>query len=581
MVELGVFRGRLRIPQSRQQNPQWLPVSWAVVASVLVAHPALGQPYRIVAPAPGSAAGALIRIEGSATARTVVQTRPATTPAVETQNLKIEDAVTRALERNLDIAVERLNPQTFDLSLAGLRAAYRPTVGSTIGRNDTVQLPTSQLIGGTRVENNINTYNTTLTQEVPWFGGNLSVGWNNRRQESTSLFNTFNPQFNSTFTAAFTQPLLRDFRTDTTRTQIRVTQINRDISEIQLRATITNTLAGVRNAYWDLVFATRAVEVAQRSLELAEKLVEDNKVRVEVGAMAPIDVVQAEAEAANRRLARTQVEATRQTAELSLKRLIVSGTEDPLWRGRINPVDVPSLERPPLDIDAAVSAAIAKRTDLAQSRRQLEANDISMHQLRNLTLPALDVLAGYGLQGIGGTQFVRSSGIGGTVLQTIPGGYGDALRALTDRSYPNWNLQLQLSYPIGQSAAEAQYARAKVSVQQTQAQIRQLELQVATEVTNTGLQVRSNLERVEAAGAARELAERRLEAEQSKFEVGLSTNFFVVQAQRDLLDAQNTELRALLDYRKSLVDFERVQETSLSRAGITIVNTGGGAATGR
>jgi outer membrane protein TolC len=400
------------------------------------------------------------------------------------------------------------------------------------------------------------------------------MSWNNRRLESTSSFNTFNPQYNSTFQAIFTQPLLRNFRTDSTRAQIRVTRINRDISDIQVQATITNTLASVRHAYWDLVFASESVSVARRSLDLATKLVEDNKVRVEVGAMAPIDVVQAEAEAANRRLALAQAEATRQTAELTLKRLIVSGTDDPLWTSPIDPIDRPSAGFEPIDIDTAVRAALDRRTDLRQSRRQRDANDISVEQLRNQTLPGLDFVATYGLQGIGGTQFIRTGGLGGQVLSTIPGGFGDALALLRDRSYPTWNLQLQLSYPLGGSPADAQYARARITVRQTEAQIRALELQVATEVTGIALQVRNNLTRLEAARAARELTEKQLEAEQSKFEVGLSTNFFVVQAQRDLADAQNTELRALLDYRKSVVDFERVQETALSRAGITVVGTG-------
>jgi outer membrane protein TolC len=193
----------------------------------------------------------------------------------------------------------------------------------------------------------------------------------------------------------------------------------------------------------------------------------------------------------------------------------------------------------------------------------------------------------YGLSGLGGPQFVRS-GLGGAISQTVPGGYSQALGNIRGFDAPNWSVALNLSYPIGTSAADAGLARAKLQVQQTQAQIRQLELNVATEVTNTALAVESNLKRVEAASAARELAQRRLEAEQSKFEVGMSTNYFVVQAQRDLRDAQNIELRTLLDYRKSLVDFERVQETSLARAGITIiggtsttntaarVNTGGG-----
>lgn len=489
--------------------------------------------------------------------------------------LSLEDAVKAALDKNLDIAVERLNPQTFDLSLAALRATYRPTVSTTIGQNSVTQLPTSQLIGGARVKNDIGTYNGGVLQNMPWGGGNLNVGWNNRRQESTSSFNTFNPQYNSTFSAVFTQPLLRGFSIDSTRSQLVVTRLNRDISDVQLRAVITNTLANVRSAYWDLVFAMQAVEVANKSLELAEKLIEDNKARVEVGTMAPIDVVQSEAEAASRRQTLTQAEATWRTAELALKRLIVGGTEDQLWPATLNPIDRPSFRPETVNVAAAVRKALDQRTDLVQSRKQLEANDVNLSLLRNQLLPAADLVTTYGLQGIGGTRTIRG-GLGSQeILQNVPGGYGDALTALSHRDYPNWNLQINISYPIGSNAAEANLARARVQKNQSLAQIRALELQVATEVTNTALQVQANLKRVEAATAARELSQKRLEAEQSKFEVGISTNFFVVQAQRDLADAQNVELRALLDYRKALVDFERVQETSLARAGITVISGSG------
>ena len=160
----------------------------------------------------------------------------------------------------------------------------------------------------------------------PWYGGNFALTFNNNKQDSSSSFVTFDPQFVSTLTASYTQPLLRGLFTDSTRQQIAVTQINREISDVTLRGTITTTLANVRNSYWDLVFARSAVDVAQRALQLADKLVEDNRARVEVGTLAPLDIVQAEAEAANRRQTLAVAEATLQTAELSLKRYIVGGT---------------------------------------------------------------------------------------------------------------------------------------------------------------------------------------------------------------------------------------------------------------
>jgi outer membrane protein TolC len=494
-------------------------------------------------------------------------------------DLKIDEAVARALERNLDIAVERLNPPTFDFSIAALEALYRPALNSTFGQRSNVQLPTSQLVGANILDTDTTTFDAGVNQNLKWGGSSVAVGFRNSKVDSSNVFATRNPSFQSNLTASIVQPILRGFKTDTTRTALRVTAINQEISQIQLDATINNTLANVRNAYWDLLYALRAVGVAQSSLELAEKLIVDNKARVEIGTMAPIDVVQSEAEAATRRQTLATAEATLLTAELALKRLIVSGTNDPLWAARINPVDRPTFSPEPIDLQGAITKAIAERTDIAQAKKTLETNDVTLRNLVNQTLPALDLAASYGLSGLGGTQFERG-GLGSSqITNTIPGGYADALRNITNLDAPTWNLQLNLSYPIGTSAADAGVARAKVQIQQTQAQLRALELQVATEVTTTALNVQSNLKRVDAGTAARELAQKRLEAENSKFEVGMSTNFQVVQAQRDLADAQIAELRALLDYQKSRVDFERVQRTALARAGISVITgaTAGGA----
>jgi len=513
-------------------------------------------------------------------ARADSQTRPtvpATTagPAFE---LTLDEATARALERNLDLAVERLNPLIQDANLERLHAAYRPTLTSQVGHLARVQPPTSQLNGGVIVQNDTSTYNAGVNQALKWGGGDVAVTFNNNKQVTSNLFANFNPTYNSNFSATLTQPLLRDFRIDGTRQQLKVTAINREISDIQLKGTLATTVANVRNAYWELVFSVQAVDVAVGSLDLADKLVQDNKARVEVGTMAPLDVVQSEAEAATRRQALAQAEATMRTAELSLKRLIVNGTDDPLWRATLTPIDRPEFRSEPLDVETAVRTALSSRTDLAQARKTLDSNDITIKFLRNQQLPALDVLANYGMAGLGGTQYVRS-GLGSTqVLETIPGGYGNAWSTLTGRDYPTWNFQVNFSYPLGGSAADAVYARSRVQRNQTAAQLKALELQVATDVTNAALQVESSLKSYEAATVARSLAETRLSAEQSRFEVGLSTNFFVVQAQRDLATAQNSELRALLNYRRSIVDFGRVQEAPATRGvnAITLVTAGAG-----
>jgi outer membrane protein len=511
---------------------------------------------------------------------------PAAATAQETgrpvRELRLSEVVQLALEKNLDISVERLNPQGVDLQIAAIRNGYKPVATSTVGQRDQVRLPNSLLNGGTQVNNTTTTYNFGLAQTVGRFGGSYALNWSNNRVETSDTFSNFNPTFTTGLVFAYTQPLLRGLFIDNQRQQLQITQINREISEESLRSTVTQTLANVRNAYWDLVFARNSVDVAQRALQLADKLVEDNRARVEVGTLAPLDIVQAEAEAANRRQALAVAEAALQTAELALKRFIVSGTEDPLWRQELTPIDLPSVEPAPTDIEGAVRKALERRTDLVTARRNLESTDVSMRYYRNQSLPALDLIGSYGAQGIGGTSYIRQgSGVTSVITGAVPGGYADALGLLRRLDYPNWNLQLNLTYNIGESQSDAQYARARLQKNQGQQRLRALELQVATEVTNAALSVQSNLKRVEAAVAARELAEKRLEAEQSKFEVGMSTNFFVVQAQRDLRDAQNSELRALADYRKSLVVFERVQEAPGSGGGgLNNLGTGTGATAG-
>ena len=483
-------------------------------------------------------------------------------------DLSLDEAIALALEHNLDIAVERLNPQLMDLQIAEVNAAYQPTLATSFTNTSRTNPSSSQLDGGQAVFQDTQIVNTSISQAVPWGGGNFQVSWNNNRNNSNNFFSSFNPSYRSTFQTSYTQPLLRGFSIDSTRQQLQVTAINRELSDVDLRATITNTLANVRSTYWDFVFATQSLQVQQQSLALAEQLIQDNQARVEIGTMAPIDIVQSQSEAAARRQALAQAEQTLQTAQLALKRLIVGSIEDDVWQAELNPEDRPTYDSRPIDIETALRTALDQRPDLVRSRRQLDIDDINVRALRNETLPSLDLVASYQLQGQGGTQLFRSQQVGGDVTTVIPGGFGDALGQLGGADFPVWSLQLQLSYPIGRSATDAAYARTRLEVQQTQARLRQVELQVATEVTSAAVQIESIVKRIEASSAARDLAEQQLEAEQTKFQVGMSTNYFVLQAQRDLTNAQNTELLALLDYSKALVEFDRVQGTTLSRAGI-------------
>jgi outer membrane protein len=544
----------------------------------------LSSPIRTVC----AAACAMLAVGGTAQAQAVTQAKvadllaqakaqvaivspaqnSALAPTAPRLELTMDEAVAKALQLNIDLSVERLNPQLMDLALAQAFGAYVPTVTATVGERSVTTKPGSQIGGSATASSTVNlkttTYSFGATQGLRWTGATATVNWTNSRQETTNNLTFLNPRFDSGVQASLTQPLWRNRAIDLNRQSLLTGEINRLLADISLRSVTINTVANTRNAYWDLVYTIQAVEAAKTSLALAQKLVEDNKIRVEIGTLAPLDIVSAQAEAATRQQTLVVAEANRRTAELVLKRLIVNGTSDPLWSTTLNPVDRPPTNvAEKIDLEAALRTALENRTDIVTARKNLEISDVSLKYLRNQAMPGVDLVANYQTAGAGGPITVQGV--------TTPGGYTDALSQLARFQLPTWTVQVQVSYPIGTSTQDATYARSKVQYVQSLARLKSLELTVATDLTNQALTVQSSFEQVQAAAASRELSRKRLEAEQSKFEVGMSTNYNVVLAQRDFTDAQNAELRAILNYRKALVDWQRKKETS---------STGGGGTSG-
>jgi len=480
--------------------------------------------------------------------------QPAAAPLSQVIDLTQDDAVAKALKMNIELSVERLNPQLQDLALKGAFAAYVPTVSATLGQRSSTTRPGSTIGGGAIVNNKTYTYNFTGNQPIRWTGATAQVQWTNGRQSTDNNLTTLNPRYDSGLNLSVTQPLWRNRSIDANRQSLITTEINRRVADINLRASTINTVANTRNAYWDLVYAIQAVESAKTSLELAGRLVEDNKIRVEIGTLAPLDIISAQAEQASRQQTLLSREQSRRTAELVLKRLMVSGTDDPIWNVTLNPVDRPATDvAQTIDLEAALRTALENRTDLVVARKNLEITDIGLKYQKNQTMPGMDLSANYSSAGAAGTTFAQ-----GVVINQS--GYWDAVRQIGDRLLPAWNVQVAVSYPIGTSSQDATLARSKVQYQQTLAQLRALELTVATDLTNQAMTVQSAFQQVQTAAASRALSKKRLEAEQSKFEVGMSYNYNVVLAQRDFTDAQNSELLAILNYRKALVDFQRKQE---------------------
>jgi outer membrane protein TolC len=497
-------------------------------------------------------------------------------PAGE-RRLSITDAVELALQQNADLEVVRLTPQLQDLGVAQARSAWAPSITS-LAQGINRDSPINNLFAGdlNKLQDNSAALNLGLTSALPWRGASYSVGWNNNRATTNNVFANFTPETRSNFTLNFTQPLMRNFGIDANRQQLQVSRKNREISDVQVREAVASTTRAVKNAYWDLVFAMNSLDVQRQSLDLAQRSLKENRARVEIGTMAPIDIVQAEAEVAQREEAVILAEAAIARSEDALRALIYPEHAAEQWNARIVPTDAAAFTPVSVDLQAAVQQALDSRTDIQQAEKTIEANDISIRFLKNQILPDLNASVDYGGTGLGGTQAIRGPGFPGPIIGSATKRYTDVLGDLLQNNFPTWTFAVQLSYPLGTSAQDVNLARAKLQNTQSQKQLNSSKIRVATEVRETARTVTTNAKRVDATRSSRALAEKRLEAEEKKFQAGMTTNFFVLQAQRDLNQARNNELQALIDYLKSVVNYETAQIAPLAGgAGVTVVSTPG------
>ncbi|MBT8395726.1 MAG: TolC family protein [Gemmatimonadetes bacterium] len=472
--------------------------------------------------------------------------------------LTLDEAIARALEMNLDIQAARLNPEIQNYSLFSARAAFAPTFSMTVGQNNSSQQSTSQLDGGIRTSTDRLTFNSSISKPVPWYGGRLSANFNNSRTETNNSFATLNPSFRSSFSLNYNQPLLSGFRVDNQRNALRTQEIQLEITDVQLQAQVENLTNQVRSAYWSLRSAIENIEIQRRALAQAQQLLAQNQIRVQLGTMSELQVVQAESQVANAEQSLLNAEVQWRNQELNFKRLLLGGADDPLLFQTLNPTSLPVMEEVTVDIQAAIERALVQRTDIRQQRQQKEISELNLEVTQDNVKPSLDLSASYSVSGVGGDQYQRDQ-LGGDPVLIGPGGYQDALQAIADRDTPTWNLSLNFSYPIGNQGAKANLERARLQMRQTELDLKSQELFIVTQVTDAGLNVTDTYLQWQAAQRSREVAERSAEIEQTRFTVGASTNYEVTEAQDNLRSARLSELRAIINYVNAIAEFERVQ----------------------
>lgn len=466
----------------------------------------------------------------------------ATAPEQSTRELSLNECIEMALAHNLDIRIQQQQPKMDRFTLESSYAAWDPTFTARASHNYNSSPGGTDAQGRPLPSREINndTLSPGLTGALPT-GLTYSLASNGGLQDN----NNVSTDYTTSAQISVTQPLLKNMWIDDARRQLLLSRRTVKSSELGVSMQAMSTISAVEQAYYDLVFAEQNVGVQKMALELAQRLLEENKKRVEVGALAPLDEKQAESQVAARQA--DLITANRQLADQqnALKKLIMDDFS--AWRPvYIKPTDKLLPLAQTFDLQESWRTGIEQRPDLAQSRLDLEKQDIQLRYTRNQLYPALDLFGSFGQNGLGPNM-------------------GNAIRDIEKGENPKHSFGIVLTIPLGNRAARSAHNSAKALKEQLLLRYKKLEQDTVVNIDNSVRLAQANYEQIEATRKAREYAEAALDAEQKKLANGKSTSFVVLQLQRDLTSARSAEIRALADYNKALSQLSLNEGTTLKR----------------
>jgi outer membrane protein TolC len=478
--------------------------------------------------------------------------------------LTLDQAIELALRRNLLLIVERYSRAQAEQGILQSMGIYDLFTDAELATSDFQQATASQLQASDFEEQQLNLGLSQLLSS----GGNLSFAWDNSRQETNLIFSNLNPAFNSSAGFGLTQPLLRNFGRLPTERGIMVARKNSQISAEAFELVVTTTLLDVESAYWDLVETREQLTVAEEGLGLARELHDQNRVRVDVGTLAPLELVQSEVGIATREEEIIRAQSAIGNAEDQLKRLLNVEAKE-LWGLPVVPLTAPETERVPLDLEQAIATALAERPEIATQRLILERSEIDSAYFRNQKRPRLDLSARYGYGGVGGDLLLRDPETG-EVIGTVPGGFDDALDQISGGDFPGWTLGLLWAFPLQNRTARAQSTIADLEVDKAQAVLDDIDQFITTGVRTAVRAVETAAKAIDSARVSRQLAEKNLDAERKRYENGMSTSFQILEIQEDLTAARSREVSAVTEYRRALVEYHRAVGRLLEEHGVAL-----------
>jgi len=486
----------------------------------------------------------------------------------DVRSLTLNECVVRAIKNNLGVAVQVITARQAETAVTLAGEKFLPSLAfdfyrdrqnsssySWIDSSDVSSTASGSLSGG-------------VTQNMP-LGGSLTLGLRAGTYESNARFQTINPYYSGRLSFSWTQPLLKDFGWETSRKDIVIARNNNEIAANDVKSVLIQTVFAVEKAYWELVYQIESLAVQRQSLSLAEDLLEKSRKEVEIGTLAPKEVLSSQAEVASRKADILRSEMLVKDSADTLRGLLNLGFD-----GEIVPAETPGFAKPEADLENALAAALIHRPDLQSSAIEVKNKETDYSFAKNQMLPSLSLSADYWSPGLSGDRilYLDNNPLTGIILGKVPGGSADAIRDALRFKYKNWSVALSLEIPLSTILTRAARARARTGLDLEIARRKQTEQAAVLEVRAAFRAVQTNYERVGAYRTAGELAAQKLAAEEAKLKVGLSDSFKVLQYQRDLASSRTAELRALIDYTLALKQLDKVTGTSLEKWNIKLAD---------
>ena len=499
--------------------------------------------------------------------------------------LDLDEAIAIALQNNLGLLVQRYQRSQSLFRINQEYGIYDLVLGVDSSVNSDSRPSASQLDGALVTQNETITTNVELRQPIS-SGGEFTINFQNNRSESNSRFSDINPSLRSSLTVAFNQPLLRNRGKNITERNLAVARLNSDISLEDLEVQVVDTVQTVANGYWALVEALEQFKVAEESLALAEELHEMNRIQIEVGTLAPLELVQSEAGIATREEEIIRVQAQIQDAADELRRLL-NLNEASFWDLEITPTTSPEIARVVIDLEASLNWAFDRRAEVDRQELRIASLGIDSEFLKNQGRPDLNLSVSYGRNALGGKrmtcerpgtpsiadlfspcpeEYLRTDSL--DYLSTLDQFYNGILGQV----FEGWNVGLNLSKPLQNRSARAQSRIAELALDQGRLELRDVMLSIQTEVRTASRAVETAGKQIDSARVSRQLAEKNLDAAQKRYENGLWTSFQVLEIQEDLTAARSREVEAVTGYRRALLAYFKAIGMLLDQKGIELVD---------